>query len=497
MKKLLTLFPVLLASASLAYAELKVDPIYQSHMVLQQGVQVPVSGTCSGSEPVTVSFGDQQVQARVEEGKWLAELSPMKASSTGRKLSVEQGAERVTLEDVLVGEVWVASGQSNMLWRMDQTRDTESMGKAALPLLRYYHAEPQVHTSKPVYTEKLRQALRAGNMYKGAWSVSSPETCKRMSAVAWYFGRELQKKLGVPVGIIHASLGGSEMLAWMPRAVLESKYPDALSSQWLESPYVSAWVRQRGRENIGDELDLPHPFKPGFLFETGIAPWVKYPVAGVIWYQGESDAEIQDQEQNRSLLTELITGWRTEFKRPELPFIMVQLPRINDPSPLRAYWPEFRAVQQQVADTLPKVFSCVTIDLGSTNRDVHPPRKLEVGERMAAVAAARVYGKKGEYSGPVIKSAQLKGKKVALSFTHAKQLRTVNKAAPTGFELSMDGTTFYPATAELKGNTVLLSSSEVKAPKHVRYAWAVFLEPNLVNEVGLPTAPFTISIGAH
>ena len=482
--------------ASPLWAELAVDPIYQSHMVLQRGQQVPICGTCSDSAPIEVSFAGQKVAAKVSGNTWQAVLKPMAARAEGSALTVTQGSESVTLDDVVVGEVWFASGQSNMFWRLVETRDNAALSTPEIPALRFYHAEPQVHTRPPVYTDELRKKLRDGDMYRGGWSVSNPTSSRQMSAVGWYFGRALQKYLGVPVGIIHVSLGGSEMLAWMPQQVLEKKYPEVLTDEWMNDKNVDPyWVRARALKNLGDDLSTPHPYRPGYLFKTGITPWLKFPIAGVIWYQGESDAPIPDQERNRQVLADLITGWRAAFGRPKLPFCMVQLPRIKDLTHERVLWPEFREVQSRVSRELPNVFCTVTIDLGTTNRDVHPPRKLEVGERMAALTAAQVYGISGiSYSGPIFAQAKLAGGKVRIRFNHAEGLKTTNGAAPACFELSADGKSYHPAEAEVQGETVLLRSAEVKRPRFVRYAWSTFVEPNLVNAAGLPTAPFAAPI---
>ena len=477
---------------------LEVDPIYQSHMVLQQGRQVPVCGTASGSEPVVVSFGSQRVEAKKKGKKWQAVLEPMAVQAEGAPLTITQGKESVTLEDVVVGEVWLASGQSNMLFRMDETGDSASMASAPVPAFRYYNAEPQVRTTPTAYTKDMREKLAAGKMFVGGWSLSGPDTCRPMSAVGWYFGKKLQTLLSdtttVPVGVVHVSLGGSEMMAWMPPSLLKKKYKDCLDSRWLESKYISPWVRMRGRQNMGEELNSPHPFKPGYLFETGMTPWLQFPFAGVIWYQGESDAEIQDQTQNHSLLTDLISSWRAEFKAPKMPFIMVQLPRINDTGPksIRLFWPEFRQVQQQVANEMPGVMCVTTLDLGSTDSDVHPRRKLEVGERLATVAAAQVYDKQGvAFSGPIVDEVKPQAGKLCVKFTHAEGLKTKDGKAPVGFEVSANGKIYHPAEAEIRGESVLLSSPKVKKPKYARYGWAVYIEPNLVNEAGLPAVPYS------
>lgn len=488
------LFALLCILTQPLFAALTVDGIYQPHMVLQQGQQVPVSGTCSGSEPVKVSFNGQHVTATRDGDRWQALLAPMTPQSKGQTLSITQGNETIELGDVLVGEVWLAAGQSNMLWRLEETRDKEALNHPSILLFRHYHSEPQVVHPPRVFTAEERQKLISGNLYQGSWSVSSPETSRRMSAVGWYFGKKLRESLRVPVGVINVSFGGSNMLAWTPHRVIEQKYPECLGDDWTKSKYVDGiWVPRRAELNLGNDRSTPHPYKPSYLFENGVRRWVNFPIAGIIWYQGESDAERQPSEQNTRALTDLITSWREEFKKPNLPFIMVQLPRIREPKNNNIFhaWPEFRAVQQSVSDQMPNVHCCVTIDLGSTDSDIHPRLKVDVGKRLANMAAALVYGRKDiPYSGPVVSAVKPKGDAVCLSFKHAKSLKTNDGKAPVGFEISADGKTYHPAVAEIRGQKVWLTSNEVKKPKYARYAWTVFIEPNLVNEAGLPLAPY-------
>lgn len=467
------------------------DTVFGDHMVLQQGKPLLISGTTDKGGDITVTFGDAKVKAVTKGKKWQATLPPQTATAEGRELTVKQGSATATLSDVVVGEVWIAGGQSNMLFRMNQTDTGKvAIAESANSNLRFFHSEPQLHTNNAVYNEAEVKRLQENNMYEGHWAVSAPESSPRMSAVGYYFGKELQQQLGVPVGIIHAALGGSEMLAWMPEKTLKKKYADCLTPKWLESKYISAWVRGRASKNLGGNTAGNHPYQPGFLFKTGIEPWKHFPVAGVIWYQGESDAEIQDMKQNSKLLTDLISAWRQELGNPALPFIQVQLPRINDKTPLRAYWPEFRLVQADAAAKMPGVECVTTIDLGSTNSDVHPNRKVEVGQRLAVTAAAKVYGKEIEYSGPVITGVQKQGASLVLTLEHAKGLHTKNGEAPVGFEVAAANGDFSPAEARIEGETIILTSPTVKAPARARYGWATYMEPNLVNEADLPTVPY-------
>ena len=482
----------MLLGTATCWAAVSFDHTFGDHMVLQQGQPIPVRGEATGSGDVTLTFGDATIKAKKNGKHWEAQLPPLNATATGENMIVRQGNDTAEIQDVVVGEVWFASGQSNMLRRMDEMADKGT----AIPAsgnknIRFFHAEPQVHTNNASYGAKEKETLNSGAMYVGKWAVSAPETTPRMSAVAWYFAQELQKQLDVPVGIVHASLGGSEMMAWIPESVLKKKYSDCMSAKWLDSKYMSEWVRGRARKNIGSDLSMPHPYKPGYLFKTGVEAWLNFPVKGVIWYQGESDAEIQDMKQNYELLASLIGGWRAEFKKPDMPWIQVQLPRINDKTPLRAYWPEFREVQQQSQENIPGVYTVTTVDLGSTNSDVHPARKTEVGQRLAYVAAAKVYGKDVEYSGPQVASVKSAGGSLKVTFKHAKGLATTNGAAPTGFEVAGSDGKFQDATATIKGETVELTAPGVKRPQRARYGWKVFFEPNLVNGAKLPAVPYS------
>ena len=491
------IIPFLLVNTPLL-AAVEFDSIYGDGMVFQRGREVVVRGTTDKpSEPVTVTFNGQKVMAEVKGKNWTAVLKPMEANAMGQVLEASQKSGSANVQNVVVGEVWIASGQSNMLWRLNQTPgNPQTIAQSANENFRFFHSEPQVHTAPPRYNADQLQRVKEKRMYEGKWAVSAPATTPRMSAVGYYFGQALQRELGVPVGVIHASLGGSNMLAWIPRDVVRKEYPGCQGGDWVKSKYASAWVRGRAQQNVGPGGDFSlHPYAPSYLYETGLSKWEGFPVAGAIWYQGESDAEILDNEQNKKLLKDIVTSWRDKLGNPDMAFIQVQLPRINDKGKLRAYWPEFRQVQAEVADELPGVSCVVTLDLGSTNSDVHPPRKVEVGERLAATALKEVYDKDVAACGPVITGFKAKGSKVQVRFRNAEGLKTTDSAAPVGFELAGSDKKFAPATAEIKGKYVELQAEGVKSPRYLRYGWAVFMEPNLVNEANLPTAPYAANDG--
>ncbi len=321
-----------------------------------------------------------------------------------------------------------------------------------------------------------------------------------MAAVGYYFGKKLREGLSIPVGIIHSSLGGSEIAAWIPQQVINtnSSFRTLRGNNWLDSPLISGWVKGRARKNISPRLNQGspnHPYKPAFLYESGIAWTTALPITGVLWYQGESDAEIIDNEQNGKLLKTMISSWRKAFRNPDMPFVMIQLPRINDPSKTRAGWPEFREMQDAVAKTVPHVYSVNTIDLGSTNADVHPPFKRPVGERAGNTALNKIYGKKVPCEGPALRTFKPSGSSILIQMEHAAGLTTTDGREPAQFEIAGADGVYHPASAEItnrKGHTAVirLTSPEVKSPKHARYCWNRFVTPNLVNGDQLPARPF-------
>lgn len=227
-----------------------------------------------------------------------------------------------------------------------------------------------------------------GRYFEGGWEVASPAATSGFSAVGWWAGKEIHRKKGVPVGLIDVSVGGSGAEAWLPHEVLEARdgYASLLGPEWLESGRVSAWARGRAKLNLGGR-GVDHPFRPGFLFDAGVREWRGFPLTGVLWYQGETNAEIHDDDWNERLITDLVVGWRRVLEQPELPFFMVQLPLIGGNDPLRQWWPQFREVQARAAAKLDGVELIVTQDLGWDSPDVHPPDKRPVGERLGRAAA--------------------------------------------------------------------------------------------------------------
>jgi sialate O-acetylesterase len=332
-----------------------------------------------------VTFGDTRASTTADaDGSWCARFPAMQASFNPRTLTARTTHGSVRLDDILVGEIWLCAGQSNMDFPLgravggsvEMARSGEFAGIRVLDF-------SGVATSARRYNDVEMARMNPANYYEGRWQKASPDTVSGFSAVAWWAGKRIHEERKVPVGLIDVSVGGSGAEAWLPRERLRARtaYAGLLEDGWLESERVSSWARGRASLNLGGR-GVNHPFRPGFLFEAGVRGWRGFPLSGVMWYQGETNAEIHDDEWNETLITDLVSGWREVLEMPDLPFFMVQLPRIGGNDPLRRWWPEFRAVQARAASKLAGVTLVETQDLGWDSPDVHPPDKKPVGERL-------------------------------------------------------------------------------------------------------------------
>ena len=410
--------------SSLALAAPSLSPYFQDAMVLQRRQANPIWGTAKAGSNITISWQGQNITTKANaKGEWRAELPAMEAKAEGSPLSISNDKGTKVIQDILVGEVWLASGQSNMEWAMKNFSDGRVDAKEFnIPQLRIMTYKPKLHTAGGAYSvEDYKRILKAGE-FRHEWQSITPQSTPNISAVACYFGRALQAELGVPVGIICNAVGGSGMEAWLPQELLKiPAYKSLKGETWMQSPLVNDWVRGRAAANLKnvmevakkDKLPLVHPFKPTYLFENTVRPLAPVPLAGVIWYQGESNAEATEIEGNEKMIKSLIKGWRAALGKPKLPFIMVQLPRINDTTPLRICWPEFREAQERTASGLSNVGIICTLDLGEAQGgNVHPSPKKPVGERLAQRALDEVYGKPSATYPRIIALAQEKGKTI-------------------------------------------------------------------------------------
>ena len=469
------------------YGGLQLPEIYSDNMVLQHGQSLPLHGTANAGTKITVTIGNQQLNTSADSnGKWQVTLAPLAAKET-YTLQITAGKEKRIFKNVVAGEVWLCSGQSNMEFEMFQASTGErDIPQAENPNIRLFDMEARWRTDNAnAWENSALDSINQLQYYKPAqWEVCSPKTVRAFSAVAYYFGRRLQKELNMPIGLICNAVGGSPTESWIDRRTLEYDFPRILNN-WRENDFIMDWVRQRAGENIAKTTDKlqRHPYEPAYLFEAGILPLAKYPIKGVIWYQGESNAHNKDA--HSKLFPLLVKSWRTEFNNPQMPFYYVQLSSINRPS-----WGWFRESQRRLMKVVPHSGMAVSYDYGHPT-DVHPKNKQPIGERLAQWALGDTYGKKVLPSGPLFRSATFNGKAATVAFDYAQGMHSADGKTLRGFELSDGNGIFYPATAEVVGEEVKVTSEEVSNPKAVRYGFSPVTDGNLVNEANLPASTFT------
>ena len=488
-------------------AEITLAPLFQDGAVLQRDMPVPVWGRSTPGAGLTVSFGGQTKTCTADaNGRWLVSLDPLATSAEGRSLSVSASGETtVEVRDILVGEVWLGSGQSNMQWSIAQSRkeDQEVAASGPVPLLRLFDV--------PRTLNHQRQET-----VKAKWTPATPETTKSFSAVGYFFGRELVNELKIPVGIIHSSWGGSRIEPWwaeeglvgikelaetrnnrLERSPGFKPYDDRLRKFIVD---VRGWSdKATGMMDRGEIPPLP-PAPPALLelghnkqtgtYQAMIHPLVPFALRGFLWYQGESN-----NGEGMAYTTKkqaLIDGWRKQFRNPEAPFLFVQLAPFNYGEP-RTYDLPGIWVAQQATLKIPHTGMAVTNDIGNI-KDIHPNNKSEVGRRLSLWALADTYGKSGIVkSGPLFNGWKVSPDGIVVTFDHTGSgLTTRDGKAPDWFEVAGADGTYHKAEAVISddGKSVRVSSPAVPAPERVRFAWSQLAEPNLMNREGLPAAAF-------
>lgn len=471
------------------YGGLSLPPIYTDNMVLQRDMPLSIHGTADAGEQVTVRIDRQQWIAKTApDGKWSVKLSPLKAGGP-HTLTVSTPKKTLKYANVLVGEVWLCSGQSNMEFMLNQsTTGKKDIPQAADEQLRLYDMKARWRTNAVQWDASVLDSLNHLQYYKDTrWESSTPDNAARFSAVAYYFGRMLRDSLNVPVGLICNAIGGSPTESWVDRNTLEYQFPDILKD-WTHNDFIQDWVRGRAALNVklSKEKYQRHPYEPCYLYESGIRPLEQYPVKGVIWYQGESNAH--NREAHEKLFKLLIGSWRKNWANEELPFYYVQLSSIARPS-----WPWFRDSQRRMMDEIPHTGMAVSSDYGDS-LDVHPRNKRPIGERLARWALNKTYGMAGIVpSGPLFRQADFREDAVYVTFDYGKGMKSSDGAPLRTFEVAETDGIYYPAVAEVidgRINRIKVYSEQVKHPQYVRYGWQPFTRANLVNEAGLPASTF-------
>ncbi len=467
------------------FGGLQMSDLYTDNMVLQYGEPLDIHGKANAGEKITVSIGKQKVKTVTgSNGKWSVMLEPLKAGGP-YTLTIAAGKEKLVYNNVLAGEVWLCSGQSNMEFRLNEAVTAKAdIPQATNSNIRLFDMKARWRTNAVEWDASVLDSLNNLQYYTDAkWTVCSPETAAWFSAIGYYFGKQLQENLDVPIGLICNAIGGSPAEAWVDRKTLEFEFP-AILRNWTKNDFIQDWVRGRAALNVKKSAykEQRHPYEPCYLFESGIRPLDKFPIKGVIWYQGESNAH--NREAHEKLFKLLVQSWRENWNDAEMPFYFVQLSSINRPS-----WPWFRNSQRLLMEDIPHTGMAVSSDKGDS-LDVHPRQKKEIGLRLAAWALNKTYGKDVVPSGPLYKSVRFSGGKAYVSFDYAEGLTTSDGKDIRTFEVAGEDEMFYPAQAVVENGEVKVWSDKVKNPTIVRYGWQPFTRANLVNGVGFPASTF-------
>lgn len=468
------------------YGGLRLSPLYTDNMVLQHGIPLEIHGTADAGERVTVSLRRESKSTVTDaNGRWKVMLPALKAGGA-YTLSVCTKKKKLEFRNVLAGEVWYCSGQSNMEFRLDQCATArEDIPAARHPDIRLFDMRGRWLTYDVAWPVEALDSVNDLAYFKPAeWEECTPATAAQFSAIAYHFGKELHDSLRVPIGLICNAVGGSPLESWIDRSTLEHKLP-AILHDWKQNDFIQAWVRERASKNISrrNNSQQRHPYEPCYLYESGMLPLDTFPVKGIIWYQGESNAH--NVEAHEQLFPLAVESWRSYWNDSRLPVYFVQLSSLNRPS-----WTWFRDSQRRLAEQLPDVWMAVSSDKGDS-LDVHYKQKREIGERLACQSLYHTYGFRHVVPcGPTLSQVTFSAGRAVLSFAYDEGLHASDGNPLSTFELAGDDGLFHPATAEIIGGKVIVRSNVVSAPMSVRYGWQPFTRANLVNGAGLPTSTF-------
>ena len=495
----------LLVTTVLAYfssdAQLRFDPVFSDHMVLQRDRPIRIFGTARSGTMVRLMFsGFEGVSNADANGRWVIEVPARKADTSSRDMRVVAGGDTAILHDLLIGDVWLCIGQSNMEWPMQ--REAHFAEERALPMPSILRWRNPDYAGKGFYgtpfTPQVVRRLQADSFYQGDWTRADERSLPPMSAVAYYAGRTLTDRTGVPVGLINLSIGGAPLESFIDPSAMaaDPRFASKVSGDWLENPNLPDWVKVRGRQNVGDLPGVPtgplgkaHPFRPGFAYEGGMKPLLKVAIRGILCYQGESNAQEPARVAEYGALTRLmVDDLRRKWATPDLPFYFVQLSSIDTLKYKGHLWPEFRDEQRRMLDSIPQTGMAVCSDIGARD-DVHPTEKRLVGQRLAQWILRDVHGMTSLPSGPLPVRAEWKRGAVIVHFQYTgSRLKTSDLSDLRGFAL--DGTN--TDQVRINGKTIVIEAKE--RPRMVSYGWQSWSTGNLVNEQGWPASTFRIPV---
>jgi sialate O-acetylesterase len=485
-----------------ANAQLQLAKIFSDNMVLQRDKPIHIWGRSAPGQTVALFFGNENKRVITKpDSSWSVYFKKQKANPHPQSIFIKSEKENIELKNILIGDVWICSGQSNMEWMMQKEMYwKEEVKNAEQPLIRFTNPPPAGRYVYGVaYTDSLNKRMTTDNFYLWeGWKQCDSNSLRTMSAIAWYFAKQIVQQENIPIGLINLSIGGAPIETFISKEALavNEKFSVKVKGDWLLNDNLPAWVRERGMQNVGrnangyrDELGLNHAYKPGFAFEAGIRPLLSMPVTGIIWYQGESNSlEAARVEEYRELQKLMIENYREQWKQPSMPFYWVQLSSIDTTNYPSKYWPQFRDEQRLLLNEVENGGMAVSSDIGKKN-DVHPTNKKFVGDRLARWALFDHYGRKHIIpSGPLAAKAKYKKGRVFVSFRNGRGLRTKNASLLKGF--SLDGINPTPADIQRR-RVVIVTKSK---PAFIYYGWQPFTDANLVNAQQLPASTFKLAV---
>tara|TARA_R110002012_G_scaffold318604_1_gene537340 strand:- start:34735 stop:36813 length:2079 start_codon:yes stop_codon:yes gene_type:complete len=472
------------------FGGLQVSPLYGEKMVLQRNEPVVFSGIANADDKVSINFNQwNKITKAATNGTWEISFPEMKAGGPYSLKIETQNSGNKFINEVYLGEVWLASGQSNMDFRVQQMESAATVLKDSLSdNIFVFSMDGKVATTNKAFSEEELKFNNSKDYFSySGWSNQNDETLQNFSAIAYSFAYQLQKELKIPIGIICNAIGGSPTQSWISREQMETKHQTVgLLNDTHLHPMVDSWVSERREKNFENQnttgVLARHPYDPTLLFDAGIYPIKNYTIKGVLWYQGESNADQIDL--HSELFKLLVSDWRMHWNKPEMPFYYVQLSSIE-----RNGWGEFRDAQRRLL-SIPFTGMATSYDVGDKT-DVHPTKKWVVGERLSKIALAKTYGFNTKYSGPLFDFVNVNGNKLAVHFSHNIGLQTINNEAVKDIFIAGADKIFVPATTAIDNDILEVWSSEIKNPRYIKYGYSPYSDGNLMNNAKLFAPTFS------
>lgn len=472
------------------FGGLKLPSIFTDNMVLQRNQPIVIYGNANGGDKVEITLNNhKEVVTTNLYGKWKATFPAMKSGGT-HQINITSNGKNIVLKNILIGDVWFCSGQSNMAFPLQKSENGTAEVKNAInnTTLRLFNYKVIQETDDIAWDSTTLAKTNQLKYFSGKWAISDSISAKDFSAIAYYFGQNIIREQNVPIGLIQVAVGGSPIESWIDRYTLEhdDKVVDVLTN-WRKSDFIMPWVRSRADVNLKNATNLKqrHPYDPSYNYEAAVTQFTQFPIKGILWYQGESNAH--NIELYQHLMPTLVQSWRKAWGT-SLPFYYVQLSSIDRPT-----WPSFRDMQNKIQKEIPNSGMAISMDYGDSI-NVHPIKKKQIADRLALLALHNTYEKPVIANGPSPLKATQKGNIITVSFTNTKQLATANKNEVIGFELVTEKGIRIESKATISKDQILINCPKNEKIKTILYAWKPYTTANLVNEANLPCSTFKLDI---